>query len=94
MNLDSRGKKPELHTVRRHLQLSPGSPHKNQKRRPTELWQDQGSTQTKLKELGQRIFALLRKARVVAFSSNSDLHRCNLSIYPESSPRRAKKHFA
>ena len=95
MNLDSRGKKPEVPTVRRHLELSSGSPHKRQKRRPTEMWQDRGSTQTKLQELGQRIFVLLRKAHMLAFSSNSDLHRCTLSIYRESSPRRAKKkHFA
>ena len=75
MNLDSRGKKPELPTVRRHLELSSGSHHKRQKRRPTELWQDRMSTQTTLKELGQMIFVLLRKALMLAFSSNSDLHR-------------------
>jgi hypothetical protein len=94
MNLDFRGKKPELPTVRRDLELSSGSPHKRQKRRPTERRPDRASTQTKLKELGQRIFVLLRKAHMVTFSSNSDLHRCTLSIYSESSPRRAKKLFA
>jgi len=94
MNLDSRGKKPELPTVRRHLELSSGSSNKRQKRRPTEMWQDRASTQTKLKELGQRIFVRLRKAHMVAFSSNSDLHLCTRSIYRESWPCRAKQHFA
>ena len=37
MNLDTRGKERELPTVRRHLELSSGSPHKRQKRRPTEM---------------------------------------------------------